>query len=117
MAYPVPVLFSDADAALFVAHNSIDPASLPPTGRVYDAAGRKILVWVTPAGVLQVIDMTGHPAVDAINQAPYHTDDESFINNIFAELNKLPQKVPALAELLPLVAVGLVLGVALVVAK
>jgi len=117
MDYPAPRLFSDPEAQLFVLENRIDARALPATGRVYDAAGRKILVWVTPAGVLQVIDITGHPAANSINQAEYHTDDESFINNVWAELRTIEQRLPASGDIMPLVALGLVLGVALVVAK
>lgn len=111
------IAYSDADAQQFIADMAIDPDSLPPWGRVWTVQGRQILVWVDTYGRLHVIDITSHPIGAEIDKAPYHTDDESFLNNLYGELDNLSKKLPSASEVSGLLALGVVAGIALLVAR
>jgi len=71
--------------------------SLPPWGATFQDGYGTLLLWTDPTGRKHIVDVTNMPIAQKVNDAPFHSPDESFVGNLLEELKKLIESLkPAL---------------------
>lgn len=99
--HSIPYALNEQEKQDFLSRNRTNPTlqyylsyGNPPYGIIVKENYGEISVWYDANLNLHVTDVTNMAISKAIQQAPYSSPDESFIQNILDELKKLAAALP-----------------------